>query len=653
MTFTIEETVWIPLPCGTRLATTIWRPDGAGPFPAVLEYLPYRRRDGTSVRDDSTYPGFAAAQIVGVRVDSRGQGDSEGLFDDEYSPTELQDACDVIEWIAAQPWSNGAVGMMGISWGGFNALQVAALRPPALKAVISIASTTDRFADDIHYKGGALLSANVSWAATMLSYTSRPPDPEVVGEHWLDIWRRRLAEMPPLLETWLSRQHRDAYWQHGSVCEDWGAIQIPVWVIAGWADGYRNTPFELAAHAEHSVKAMTGPWVHKYPHFAWPDPRADFLGLAVDWWHHWLSGIPQGVEGWPGHAVYRVEAARPGSDRRRDQGAWVDAGAASVRPLVLGLGADRALGSDLAGEVEIATPQHCGTTGGEYFCTAAGGVDMAGDQRADDRLATCWEWTSHRALDLIGRARLEVPLAIDRPVGTLIARLVDVHPDGTAALIARGVLNLCHRDSHAAPSPMIPGETVNIALDLDAMAYRVRAGHRLRLALSTAYWPMVLPPPAPVSATLRAGPDARLVLPETEAPYISIPEPPADTVPAYEVLDPGTSHRGIERDPVSGRVRTVIDEQGDWLRHPRNGMEWREDRAETWEIAPDDPLSCRGHLLFTAHRRRGDWETRTETEITFTSTAVTYEADLRQTAWHGDAEIHHRTWQASIPRRLV
>ena len=323
MAFSLQQTVWIPLSDGTRLAATIWRPEGGDPVPAVLEYLPYRRGDGTALRDDSTYPSYASDGIAGVRVDSRGNGDSEGLFDDEYSPQELADACEVIAWIAAQDWSNGAVGMMGISWGGFNGLQVAALRPPTLKAVISIASTSDRYADDIHYKGGCLLSAQMSWAGTMLNYCSRPPDPDVVGNRWAEIWRERLAAQPMLLETWLKHQHRDAYWEHGSICQDWGAIQCPVWVIAGWADGYRNTPAALAAFMDAPVKAMTGPWVHKYPHFAYPHPRADFLAMSKDWWHHWLGGQDRGVQDWPDYRAYRIEAAQPGPWRETDAGQWL------------------------------------------------------------------------------------------------------------------------------------------------------------------------------------------------------------------------------------------------------------------------------------------------------------------------------------------
>ncbi|MGC1487891.1 MAG: CocE/NonD family hydrolase, partial [Albidovulum sp.] len=125
--FKVRETpdLGIVLADGTRLSARVWMPEGAGPFPAVLEYLPYRKRDGTVVRDALTHPYFAGHGYACLRVDIRGTGDSESLMEDEYSAQELFDAVEVINWIAAQSWSNGRVGMMGISWGGFNGLQVA------------------------------------------------------------------------------------------------------------------------------------------------------------------------------------------------------------------------------------------------------------------------------------------------------------------------------------------------------------------------------------------------------------------------------------------------------------------------------------------------------------------------------------------------
>ena len=226
----MHDPVWITMSDGARLAARIWLPEDAAadPVPAILEYLPYRRRDGTAARDYLTHPYFAARGYACVRVDMRGTGDSDGLLLDEYLKQEQDDALEVIAWIARQPWCSGAVGMMGISWGGFNGLQVAARRPPALRAVISLCSTDDRYADDVHYMGGALLIDNLRWASTMFGYQTRPPDPAIVGERWREMWIERLNAEPLLLRTWLEHQTRDAYWRHGSVCEDPGAITAAV-----------------------------------------------------------------------------------------------------------------------------------------------------------------------------------------------------------------------------------------------------------------------------------------------------------------------------------------------------------------------------------------------------------------------------------------
>ena len=668
MGFTVEETVWITLADGTRLAARVWMPErqaeGQGSFPAVLEFLPYRRRDGTAERDESTYPAFAEAGIAGVRVDSRGSGDSDGLFDDEYSPQELADACEVIAWIAAQGWSNGSVGMMGISWGGFNALQVAAMRPPALKAVISLSSTADRYNDDIHYKGGCQLSANVYWAGTMLSYASRPPDPEVLGNSWREVWLERLQGEPFLLEVWLRHQRRDSYWQHGSICEDWSAIEVPVFIIAGWADGYRNAPATVAANSTALVKAMTGPWVHKYPHFALPRPRADFIAMAIAWWKRWLMGKSPGNEGsavedWPAYRAYISEAPRPGGWRADEPGRWVGlaewpSGAVSERRLTLG--ADGRLGGAAPGDCVIASPQHCGTASGEYFTLEPDG-DLPGDQNADDALSVCWEGTPvDEPRDILGRPVLRLHVALDQPQGNLIARLVDVHPDGAANLIARGVLNLCHRGGNATPEAVVPGDFHHITLALDETGYRLAPGHRLRLALSTACWPLVLPGPRAVTATIRAGAGAELTLPlladapEAPPPLPADPDPDSGPLPEYPAHAQGHSRRHVEHDLQTGRVRYVLSIDGGWSENPVHGMQSRETRDEVWEIDPADPEGATGHLVFNAERKRAGWHTATRAEIRFTCAAETYRVEAELTAREGEAELFRKTWSFEIPR---
>ncbi|MFO8042315.1 MAG: CocE/NonD family hydrolase, partial [Alkalispirochaeta sp.] len=221
---TTLEHVWIPMRDGTRLSARVWLPETAvaaggrpgTPAPAILEYIPYRKRDMTRGRDGSMHPYFASFGYASIRVDLRGSGDSEGVLTDEYLPQELDDGEDVIAWLAEQEWCDGQVGMIGISWGGFNGLQIAARRPPQLKAVVSVCSTDDRYADDVHYMGGALLGDNISWASTMLAYNSMPPDPALVGDRWREMWLDRLNGSGLWLKTWLEHQHRDEYWKHGS-----------------------------------------------------------------------------------------------------------------------------------------------------------------------------------------------------------------------------------------------------------------------------------------------------------------------------------------------------------------------------------------------------------------------------------------------------
>ncbi|MGH6917838.1 MAG: CocE/NonD family hydrolase, partial [Geminicoccaceae bacterium] len=323
----VRETpnLFIELGDGCKLAARVWLPEDAeaDPVPAILEYLPYRKRDGTAQRDALTHPYVAGHGYACLRVDMRGNGESDGLMLDEYTEQEQDDALEVIDWIARQPWCTGAIGMIGISWGGFNGLQVAARRPPALKAVITLCSTDDRYADDIHFMGGCLLNDNLSWASTMLAYSSRPPDPALVGERWRAMWLERLDNTVLLVDTWLRHQRRDRQWQHGSVCEDFSAIRCPVYAVGGWADGYSNAIPRLLAGLEVPSKGLIGPWAHKYPHFATPGPRIGFLQECLRWWDQWLKGIDTGVMDEPMLRAWITESVKPASHHDELPGRWV------------------------------------------------------------------------------------------------------------------------------------------------------------------------------------------------------------------------------------------------------------------------------------------------------------------------------------------
>ena len=326
-TVRVIENVWVPLPDGTRLAAKIWLPGDAEtrPAPAVFEFLPYRKGDGTAGRDEVMYRYLAGHGYAGVRVDLRGHGESEGSPDDEYTQQEHQDAVDVIAWIAEQEWCSGSVGMTGISWGGFNSLQVAALRPPALKAIMTLCSTDDRYADDVHYKGGAVLALDMlHWGIYMLLANAEPPDPAIVGDVWRGMWDQRAGAAWPLAETWLEHQRRDGYWKHGSVCEDYSAIECAVYAAGGWQDGYSDAIPRLLEGLDCPRKGLIGPWGHAWPEFGSPGPAIGFLQECVRWWDHWLKGVDNGIMDEPMLRAWVQDSVRPNPDPKDSSGTLGD-----------------------------------------------------------------------------------------------------------------------------------------------------------------------------------------------------------------------------------------------------------------------------------------------------------------------------------------
>ncbi len=669
---TDEPDVGIVLSDGCRLSARVWRPDpdaqGAGPVPAVLEYIPYRKRDGTLPRDEMMHPYVAGHGYACVRVDMRGNGDSDGLMDDEYTPQELSDACEVIAWLAAQPWCNGAVGMMGKSWGGFNCLQTAWLQPPALKAVISVCATADRFGGDIHFKGGCLLGENFGWGAVMLSYSSRPPD-TALRDDWRAVWLARLEAEPWLAPRWADQQARGDYWRHGSVCEDYSRLAVPVLIWGGWADGYMNTVAELVEHA--GAKGIVGPWVHQYPHTAVPGPQVGFLDVAVRWWDRWLKGVPNGAEDDPAYRVFMMESEAPDASAPVRAGHWVAEGtwpSARVRREVLRLGLVAQapggftppgppagyLGQDEspAFSVRVATPQHLGLLAGEFFPMGLN-AEMAGDQAADDAVSACFDGEILREpLDLLGAARLSLTVASDQPLGFVVARLCDVGPDGRSVRIAHGMLNLCHRDSMADPAPMVPGQEVAVAFDLDQIAYRLAAGHRLRLALSNSYWPFVWPSPVAGVLTVTGG---RLDLPVHQGSSVEWDPPPARHAAPWKhrVVRAGRSARRIETDLLGGSVALVVEEDGGDVENLDHGMVTGETLTERWEIQPDDPLAAKAVHVWEQRLSRGNWSVRTRAWAEMTGTATDLVMRARLTAWEGEREVFDRSWNDTVTRRFV
>ncbi|SNB79394.1 hypothetical protein SAMN07250955_12110 [Arboricoccus pini] len=656
------ENMWIPLSDGCRLAARLWLPEDAleDPVPAVLEYLPYRKRDGTVWRDALQHPYMAGFGYGCVRVDMRGNGDSDGIMLDEYLKQEQDDALEVIAWLAAQPWCTGAVGMMGISWGGFNGLQVAARRPPALKAIITLCSTVDRFAEDIHYKGGCLLNENLGWAATMLAYSSRPPDPALVGDRWRAMWLDRLENESILLDTWMRHQTRDAYWRHGSVCEDYAAIEAATLAVGGWNDSYKNAVPALVQNLKAPAKGIIGPWIHKYPEFAAPEPRIGFLQEAVRWWDRWLKGVANGAEDDPAYRVFMMDSEPPKGFYAKRAGEWVAEPALpspGVAPLAMTLGRGTLATTAPADQpdLSIRSPQDCGMASGEY-CAIWLGPELPLDQREDDAGSLCFDTKPlPEPLAIMGRARVRLAIASDKAAAFVAVRLCDVAPDGASARITYGILNLCHARSHAAPEPLEPGRVYDVELLLDEVAYKLAAGHRLRLAVSSAYWPMIWPSPERATLTVttaRSGLDLPLRV-ATSLPAPTFAPPETATPWAATTLRQASHVRRFERDVVAGRSRLVIEDDFGAVRDDAHGLVTDEVARETWEIGADDPLTAEGRAHWSERLARDGWEIRTETYSSLRADRDAFHVRARIEAYEGDRLVYERDHEARIPRELI
>jgi putative CocE/NonD family hydrolase len=319
-----DERRFLTMDDGVRIAVTLHTPDHVpGPWPVVFEARPYRKDD---ISDASAiYRRLCDEGGLAVcRADVRGTGSSAGVALDEYTGREWQDWLDVIAWLAGQPWSNGNVGMFGTSYSGFNSLQVAALRPPALKAIIPIYATDRRFTDDVHYGGGVRRGIDfLDYPMNMVAMNALPPVPSVYGEGWREEWLRRIDANEPWELRWLEEQTEGEYWRHGSVWFDgYERIEAATMIVAGHADGYRNMAFRGFERLAGPKRLLFGPWSHMSPRFSMPGPRIDHVPEMIRWWRRWLADDDNGVDREPPIQVFMRRATKPEPDLADHEGEW-------------------------------------------------------------------------------------------------------------------------------------------------------------------------------------------------------------------------------------------------------------------------------------------------------------------------------------------
>ncbi|MGH8289735.1 MAG: CocE/NonD family hydrolase [Steroidobacteraceae bacterium] len=668
MSVHVEEHVWITLSDGCRLGARLWLPQTAlrDPVPAVLEYIPYRKRDGTRARDEPMHGYYAEHGYAAIRVDMRGSGESDGLLTDEYLKQEQDDALEVIAWIAKQPWCSGAVGMQGKSWGGFNALQVAARRPPALKAIITAFSTDNRYTDDIHYMGGCLLNDNLWWGSIMLAYQSRPLDPQIVGSGWRKQWLERIERLPFFPALWLSHQRYDDYWKHGSVCEDYPAIECPVLAIGGWSDAYTNAVPRLLEQLKVPRLGIIGPWGHLYPHDGVPGPAIGFLQEAVRWWDHWLKGRDTGIMNEPMLRAYLEDPVAPDGTRTFIPGRWVGEPSypsPNIRSRRLHLHADRSLGEEpdaSSGVLAIRSPQSHGESAGEWMATGCPG-EQATDQRLDDGGALVFDTTAlDEEICVLGSPVLRLQVSADAPVAQLSVRLSDIAPDERITRVSYQVLNLAHRESHECPSALEPGRYYDVTLALNACGHRFPPGHRLRLSIATAHWPLIWPAPYAARISVRTS-GGTIELPVRQGdpePQVSFERPVHGPQTPVTRIDPGVVRRFSIHDHVTGEATYVTEGIGGLfgegiLRFDEIDVQVAHSLKREFTIKNDDPLSARYVLTQTYDMGRDGWGTLINTRTEMRSDKGNFYVSGTLIARHNGEIVAERQWDAAIARDLM
>ncbi len=568
----VRENLWIPLRDGRRLGARLWLPAGAPPAraPAIVEYMPYRKRDQTRPRDEPIHSWFAARGFAALRVDTHGAGESDGILRQEFRPRESDDAVEMIAWIAAQPWCDGGVAMFGKSWGGFAALHAAARRPPALKALVAVCAGEDRFDQALHFTGGVRLIEELWWSDTMLLFNLRPPDPEIVGTRWEAMWRERLDAAEPWLAEWLRHPRRDAFWTAGSLAENPDAIACAVYAVGGWADYISASVPRALAKLKGPRWGLVGPWGHHYPQDGVPGPAIGFLQECERFFDATLRGRQARMADEPMLRAWMPEARQPGPHHVEQTGRWVaerEWPSPRIAPRAWFLGAAGLVdAAPASATLHHRSPLDLGLCAPEWLSAGVPGEAPA-DQRGDDGRSLAFDTAPLESrVEILGPAELELDLAVDRPVASLVARLCDVAPDGTSVRVALGALNLLHRDGPERAVALESGRVYRIRLLLPETAHAFRPGHRIRLALGTSYWPVLWPDPEPVTLTVRTG-ASRLVLPvrpqdPRDGALRAFAPPESGAATPITVLEPAVVRRKLKRDGLTGVTELLVEGDG-------------------------------------------------------------------------------------------
>ena len=645
------------MPDGVRLAADLYMPAEAKSgerMPVLLEYLPYRKTEARD-RNYSLYSYFLQRGYVVARVDIRGTGNSEGrLIAYEYTDQEQADGEIVIDWLSKQSWSTGNVGMFGISWGGFNSIHMAMRNPPALKAIIAIDATDDLYQDDVHYIDGILHLD--SWEMSQDLDNSRPGAPDYRIDE--DYFRNRF-DTEPWMMTYKRRQRDGPFWDRTALKGRYDSIRVPSFLIGGWYDGYRDSLPRMLQHMKAPVKALIGPWSHAFPHDAYPKPEIEWRADAVRWFDHWLRGKETGILQEPRFAVFVRKWHPPGPVLDEAPGFWrYEEGwpVKRIREQVLHPQQNRTLsGSVPAAETHLL--RNIPSTGIEASGPVMWWGDVAPDQRPTDAFSLVYDTEGlTEEVEILGLPKLQMLVSADAPHANWFARLSDVAPDGTVTQVTGAGFNGTHRESAKDPKLLQPGQSFPLEIEMHFTSWIFPKGHRIRLSISNAQWPMFWPSRYPVTTSLHLGEKTRLLLPVV--PYEKRPVPtfspplPDPVLAGFSTLDTGNiSGYGeigtIERN-TSARTTKIVATNSGGDQYPW-GIERYLERI-IHETNDDHPEKT---SMAGTHRMTVELKGRTliwEADLVFRSDMQNFHYAYTRRLFENGKLVREKKWTDTIPR---
>ena len=626
----LERDVRIRMRDGVELSADVYRPAAPGRYPAILEHIPYRKDDLRALQDRGQNVVLTNAGFVCVRLDVRGTGGSGGIAEDEYTEAEQLDGVEVVDWMSRQEWCNGSVGSWGKSYGGFSCIQLAARRPPALRAIAPVYATDDRYTDDMHYDGGAVAAFELSnYPVRMIAMNALPPG-EGEGREFDQRWRRRIDQTPPWLLRWLGEQRDGPYWRNGSLRPDYERIQCPVFIVSGWHDGYRSAGLRMAAHLRCPWQLLAGPWTHIAPDRGQPAPRYPFMRELIDFFRaHLVPAEPAGGEPEvrPRSVVF-IEEHDPPGDRTSVSGRWIASAAwpESASSTVLTLGGPAVAPASAA--VGLATGN---------WCPPPPDSGLFGDQRADESLSAVFESEPLAdGLEVLGAPRVRLQIAHPGPRTVVSVKLNDVSPEGDSQPVTRGALNIACAGSAA------------VELDLMATGWRFRPGHRIRVAVAGNDWPCLWPLPVLAPIQVESAVDLELPgLPADAQPHTAGADLVTVTWTEAEV-DQCPSRWEVVDDPTQAGVQA---EDSSAFAFPEEGLRCEEGHVYSTAVAADDPLSARVEGRTRFQLSRPGLDCVAEARGTVACTETEFLVDLELAVTRRGEPFHARQWRERIPRR--